>query len=224
LAGEGFRVALPRLPGHGTSWRELNRTDWTDWYACVEREFRRLRADGGEVFVAGLSMGGALAVRLAQQFGGDVAGLALVNPALRSSDVRLRALPVVRHLTGSLAGIGSDIAKPDRDEGGYPRTPLHALHSLTRMWRTLGPDLDRVEQPLLLFRSRVDHVVDPSSGELLLSSIRSSDVTEVWLERSYHVATMDYDAPVIFAETTAFFRRLLAHPAVPPPPMTAAAR
>lgn len=209
LAGEGFRVALPRLPGHGTSWQELNLTDWTDWYACVEREFSVLRAECATVFVAGLSMGGALAIRLAQQFGPDVAGLALVNPAVRSSDVRLRALPVLRHLTGSLAGISSDIAKPALDEGGYLRTPLHALHSLTRLWRVLAPELGRVNQPLLLFRSRVDHVVDPSSAALLLATVGSDDVTDVWLERSYHVATMDYDAPQIFAETDAFFRRVL---------------
>jgi len=210
LAGEGFRVALPRLPGHGTSWQELNRTDWTDWYACVEREFRVLRDECATVFVAGLSMGGALAVRLAQQFGDDVAGLVLVNPAVRSSDVRLRALPVLRHLTGSIPGISSDIAQPNSSEGGYLRVPLHALHSLTRLWRVLREELDRVDQPLLMFRSRVDHVVDPSSGELLLATVRSPDATDVWLERSYHVATMDYDAPLIFAMSSAFFSRLLA--------------
>lgn len=209
LAGQGFRVALPRLPGHGTSWQELNRTDWTDWYACVEREFGVLRDACSTVFLGGLSMGGALAIRLAQQFSDDVAGIVLVNPALRSSDVRLRALPVLRYLTGSLAGISSDIAQPGGDEGGYLRTPLHALHSLTQLWRELRTELDRVDQPLLLFRSRVDHVVDPSSTELLLASVRSRDVTDVWLERSYHVATMDFDAPVIFADSSAFFQRLL---------------
>jgi len=210
LYGEGFRVALPRLPGHGTSWQELNRTDWIDWYACVERELQILRAECDTVFLAGLSMGGALAVRLAQQFGHDVAGLALVNPALRSSDIRMRALPVLRHLTPSLTGISSDIAQPNNNEGGYLKTPLHALHSLTKLWRELAPDLPQIDQPLLLFRSRVDHVVDPSSAELLLATVGSTDVTEVWLERSYHVATMDYDAPVIFAQSAAFFRRLLA--------------
>lgn len=215
LAGEGFRVALPRLPGHGTSWQELNRTDWTDWYACVEREFETLSAECATVFVAGLSMGGALAVRLAQQHRDRVAGLVLVNPALRSADLRLRALPVLRHLAGSFPGIASDIAAPGVDEGGYARTPLHALHSLTRLWRELKPVLGQIDQPLLLFRSRVDHVVDPSSAELLLAQVSSTEVTRVWLERSYHVATMDYDAPEIFSRSAAFFRRLA--PSVPQP-------
>ncbi|MFP5283432.1 MAG: alpha/beta hydrolase, partial [Actinomycetes bacterium] len=187
LVGEGFRVALPRLPGHGTSWQELNRTDWVDWYASVERDFRTLRAECATVFVAGLSMGGALAVRLAQRYPADVAGLALVNPFLRSRDVRFRALSVLRHLN-SLPGIDGDIARPQTNEGAYSRVPLHALHSLTKLWRIIEPDLGALDQPLLLFRSRVDHVVDPSSAELLLSTVGANDVTEVWLERSYHVA------------------------------------
>lgn len=208
LAGQGFRVALPRLPGHGTSWQELNRTDWTDWYACVEREFRTLRRDCPTVFVAGLSMGGALAVRLAQEFRSEVAGLALVNPFLRTRDIRYRALPVLR-LVGSLGSRANDIAMPGGDEDAYARAPLNALHSLTRLWRIIRRDLALIEAPMMLFRSRTDHVVDRSSAELLMSSIRSRDVTEVWLERSYHVATMDYDAPVIFADSSAFFQRLL---------------
>ena len=66
-ADAGYRVALPRLPGHGTSWQELNQTTWRDWYAAVERSFRDLRADCDVVFIAGLSMGSALALRLAEK-------------------------------------------------------------------------------------------------------------------------------------------------------------
>ena len=98
LAGAGFRVAVPRLPGHGTSWQEMNRTRWTDWYACVDRAFSDLRAECEQVFVGGLSMGGGLAIRIAEQHGDAVAGLAVVNPSIDSADPRMRALPVLRHV------------------------------------------------------------------------------------------------------------------------------
>lgn len=208
LVSDGFRVTLPRLPGHGTSWQELNATSWQDWYAAVEVEFRRLRATCDQVFVAGLSMGGSLALRLAEEYGDDVAGLALVNPAVRSSDLRLLALPVLHRLVPSLAAISSDIALPRTDEGGYDRTPLTALHSLTHLWRLIRPDLHRINQPLLLFRSVTDHVVDPGSARMILERISSVDVEERLLTRSYHVATLDYEAPEIFAESSAFFGRL----------------
>lgn len=208
LETDGFRVALPRLPGHGTRWQEMNRTRWQDWYATVDRAFAELRHSCDRVFLAGLSMGGGLAIRLAEQHGDAVAGLALVNPAVRSSDPRRLALPVLRHVVPSLSWISSDIALPDVLEGGYERAPLHAAWSATELLRDIQANLERVDQPLLIFKSVTDRVVDPSSLALIRARVRSSDLTVVSLERSYHVATLDYDAELIFTTSSAFFARL----------------
>jgi carboxylesterase len=208
LEADGFRVVLPRLPGHGTTWQELNQTRWQDWYGHVDRAFTDLEADCERVFVCGLSMGGGLALRIAEQHGPAVAGLALVNPAIGSTDPRIRALPVLRHLLPSLRGIGSDIALPDVLEGAYDRSALHAGWSVTRMWRDIRHNLGRVDQPLLIFKSVKDRVVDELSLKLIKAGIGSSDVTVVPLQRSYHVATLDYDAELIFSTSSAFFRRL----------------
>lgn len=208
LEGDGFRVALPRLPGHGTSWQELALTSWQDWYACVERELLALRRTCDQVFVCGLSMGGTLALLLAQRHGDDVSGLVLVNAVVTTTDRRALAVPLLRRFVPSLAGISNDIARPGVVEGGYHRTPLQAFWSITQMWREVRDHLDQVRAPLLIFRSVTDHVVDPSSGRLILASVSSSDVQEQLLRRSYHVATMDYEADEIFAGSSAFFRRL----------------
>ncbi len=208
LAGAGYTVRMPRLPGHGTTWQELNRTRWQDWYAVVDRAFRELHERCETVFVAGLSMGGALVTLLAQEHGPRVAGLILVNPAYRLDDVRLRALPVIQSLVPSLAGIGNDIKLPGQDELCYDRVPLRALQSQTRLWARVTRDLPEVTQPVLVLRSAVDHIVPASSTALLLSRISSEDVTEIVLEDSFHVATLDHDAPRIFEESVAFIRRL----------------
>lgn len=209
LAGAGFRVLLPRLPGHGTSWRELNVTGWADWYATVERALLDLAgATGRPVFAAGLSMGGALALRLAQRHPDLLAGLVLVNPVISITDPRIRVLRLLRHVTPSLGGIAGDVAKPGVDEGGYRRTPLHALYSQSLLWAMIRADLPTVRLPLLVYRSRQDHVADPSSVALLRTRTSSTDLTFRTLERSYHVATLDHDADAIFAESVDFFTRL----------------
>lgn len=208
LHAAGFRVALPRLPGHGTTWQEMNETTWTDWYSTVEREFLVLRESCEQVFICGLSMGGGLTLRLAEQFGDQVAGLVVVNPAVTSNDKRLYALPVLHRVVASLPGIANDIAMPGVVEGGYDRNPLRALSSMTKMWVDIRANLSQITQPILLFRSVNDHVVDPSSARLILAEISSTDVTERVLERSFHVATMDYEAEQIFSESADFFRRL----------------
>ncbi len=208
LAERGLRVAAPRLPGHGTTWQDLNRTGWPDWYATVERDFLRLAAECDTVVVAGQSMGGCLALRLAEQHGSAVAGVVLVNPALSSRDPRLVTLPVLRRFVPSLQAIGHDIHKPGMHEGAYDRTPLSALHSLTKLWRLVATDLPTVTQPLLVFRSAQDHVLDGSSLRLLRARVGSREIEEHRLSDSYHVATLDYDAPTIFAETFGFVERL----------------
>ena len=210
LVDAGFRVRIPRLPGHGTSWQEMNQTTWPDWYAHVEAECRLLIEECEVVVLGGLSMGGALALRLAAAFGDRIAGLALVNPAVTSADKRMAAVPVLKLLTASIGAIGDDIAKPGISEQAYDRTPLRALASMLELWRVVGAQLDQVSQPLLLLISDEDHVVDPSSSKLIGDRVASSDVTRVRLERSYHVATLDYDAPLVFAASTEFFRRAAA--------------
>ena len=96
LEAAGLRVLLPRLPGHGTSWQELNETAWMDWYGCVDDAFAALGAKCDQVFIAGLSMGGGLALRLAERHGHLVSGLVLVNPVINISDPRMRVLPILR--------------------------------------------------------------------------------------------------------------------------------
>lgn len=208
LAAEGYGVALPRLPGHGTSWQEMNKTGWPDWYAVLDNELERLRKDHDQVFLIGLSMGGCLVLRLAEAHGVDVSGLVLINPSVRTDDKRFVLLPVLAKLVPSFPGISNDIKKPGADEGAYDRVPLRALRSLCELWQLTRDDLAKVTQPVLLFRSTVDHVVEPSSGRTVLASISSRDVTETLLEDSYHVATLDNDAPRIYADSTAFIRRV----------------
>jgi carboxylesterase len=214
LAAAGLTVRLPRLPGHGTRWQDLNDTRWPDWYGEVERAFDDLRGRCRQVFAMGLSMGGTLVLRLAEQHPADVAGIVLVNPLLGTErkDVKY-ALPVLHRFVPSLPGIASDIRKPGSTELAYDRTPLKAMHSLTQLYREVAADLGKVTAPVLVFRSRVDHVVDPLSGRLLRAGATATTLTEVILEESYHVATLDHDAPAILDGSLKFVR---AHSATAP--------
>ena len=210
LADEGLSVRLPLLPGHGTAWQDLNLTRWEDWYAAASAALDDLVARCRSVVVGGLSMGGAIAARLGAERGPDVAGLVLVNPAFVADDPKLKALPVIKHLVGSVAGIAGDIAKPGSVELAYDRTPLRALHSLVQSWEATVHRLPQITQPLLLMHSRVDHVVPPRSSALLLSRVSSRDVTEVVLENSFHVATLDNDADLIEKSSLEFVARVTA--------------
>ena len=79
---------------------------------------------------------------------------------------------------------------------------------MSKMWVATRADLGKVTQPILIFRSADDHVVEPDSTALLQQKVASRDVREVVLEDSYHVATLDNDAPTIFEGSVEFVRRL----------------
>ncbi len=210
LAGHGYGVSVPLLPGHGTRWQDLNTRRWQDWCAEIGLAFDKLRAECDQVVVAGLSMGGGLVLKLAAERGREIAGVMVVNPAVTIARLDVKLVPVLKYVIPAMPGIASDIKKPGVDEHGYSRTPLKALHSMLQGYKSLRTDLPDVTQPLLMMTSTVDHVVDPSSAQVIRSTVSSRDLTEVRLENSYHVATLDNDQQRIFDESLAFLARVTA--------------
>jgi carboxylesterase len=211
LADAGHSVRLPLLPGHGTRWQDLNRTTWRQWYGQADAAFGELRARCSTVFAMGLSMGGALALRLAQEHGDAVAGVVAVNPYINNQRQHplMPALPVLRWALPWMPGVVGDIKKPGVTELGYKEVPLHALSSLVQFHAMVRADLPRVTQPLLLMYSAVDHVVPAATNaHAVRDGVSSSDVTEIVLEDSYHVATLDNDAERIEKESLAFVARV----------------
>ena len=207
LAEAGLSVWLPRLPGHGTTWQDMARTRWEDWYAEVDRAFDELRAHSDEIFVMGLSMGGCLALRLAEIRGPAVRGLVLVNPSVTADNKLLFALaPVVKVVVPTVKGIGSDIKKPQAAEASYDRTPTRAAATLPGLWKSTQRHLAELTQPVLVYHSTTDHVVGPASVRLLTAQLPEGQLEVRELADSYHVATLDNDAKAIFAGSLEFVR------------------
>lgn len=210
LAAGGLSVSLPRQPGHGTSWQEMNRTRWEDWYAELEKAFADLQGRCAEVFVAGLSLGGCLALRLAEVHGNAISGVIVVNPSIALDVPLLRLAPVLKWFVRSVPGVANDVKKPGITELAYTRTPVRAAATLPRLWTLVQADLGKVTQPLLIFHSTDDHVVKPTSVAILRERIPDATIEE--LSDSYHVATLDNDADRIFAGSLEFIR---THASVP---------
>jgi carboxylesterase len=206
LVQQGFAVSLPRLPGHGTTWPDMARTGWQDWYAEVDRAFGALASRSEQTFVFGLSMGGCLALRLAEVHGRAVRGLVLVNPSLAPDTKLLLLAPALKYVLRSVPGIASDIKKPGGRELGYDRVPVRAAATLPKLWGVTTGQLGDVTQPVLVYRSTEDHVVGPASMRVLLKGLAPSQVTVRELPDSYHVATLDNDAETIFEGSVKFVR------------------
>jgi carboxylesterase len=199
---------MPLLPGHGTSWQELSRARWQDWHAALDTAYLELSRECGHVVVAGLSMGGALALRIAATR--PVAGVVVVNPGLVIDDPRAPLAGVLKYVLKSTPAIANDILKPEIDEGAYARTPVAAAHELNKMFKDTVRLLPRITAPVRVYRSTVDHVVSETSMVALRRGLTHAPLEVIRLENSYHVATMDNDAPEIFRGTVDFIRSVVA--------------
>jgi carboxylesterase len=209
FAAAGMHVEMPRLPGHGTTIEDMIPTRWSDWTGEVEGAYQRLAGRASRILVGGLSMGGSLTLWTALQHP-DVAGLVCVNPATRPQGDELLAM-LDEMLAGgdeTMPGIGSDVADPEMTESAYEAAPLRALRSLlTDGLADISTRYGELTMPLLLFTSRQDHVVEPTQSEYLAATY-GGPVDHRWLERSYHVATIDFDRDVINVEAAAFAKQV----------------
>lgn len=207
----GFAVALPLLPGHGTSAEDLANRRWAEWAGCVDAAYAGLaaRVEGGVVAV-GLSMGGALVAGLAADQAG-IAGIVTVNPFVDPPSPSFQALlgQLLEAGEDYLPGIAGDLAADDVREEAYDRLPVAALLSMCRGLDDLSRRLGRVRCPVLVLTSRHDRVVPPVSSDVLAAAV-SGPVERVWLERSGHVATLDVEHEEIERRAVAFARRVMA--------------
>ncbi len=211
FAAAGFAVELPRLPGHGTTIDDMLTTSWDDWSAEAEAAYQRIAARASKVVVAGLSMGGTLTVWLAENHP-EIAGIVAINAA-----VAPQAPEIVEMVKGMvdegqtlMPGIGSDIAKPGVIESAYDGTPLKPLLSLIDAAEGVSERLGDVTCAVLIMTSPNDHVVDPTASDLLAEKV-SGPVERVSLERSFHVATVDYDAELIQERAVEFGKKVTAY-------------
>lgn len=211
LARAGLTVSLPRLPGHGTTWQEMSHTGWEDWYGELEHAFGELRGRCPDTFVMGLSLGGSMALRLAEVHGDAVRGVVAVNPSVVNDVPLLRLAPLLKWVVPSVPGVANDIKKEGVRELAYDRTPVRAAATLPRLWSLVQSELHKVTQPVLVYHSPQDHVVKPASVRLLRERL-GDNLTVVELPDSYHVATLDNDAETIFQGSLEF---ITAHASVP---------
>lgn len=210
LAAAGLAVDAPALPGHATAVEDMVGVHWSDWLEAARRAFSSLATRCERVAVVGHSMGGTLACALAESRG-DVAGIALVNPLVEppADEVRTGIHQLLEQGIEILPGNGPDLADTSVAPPAYTGTPLAALLSLFEGVEEVALELAAIRCPVLLLSSRVDHVLPPTNGDLLMASV-TGPAERVWLERSYHAAMLDYDRPQVEARITAFVQAVTA--------------
>lgn len=204
LGDRGLTVVGIRLPGHGTTWQDLGTRTPEEWIGAAEEAFHQLVARKEKVFLVGFSFGSAICLDVAARYPDQVAGFVGLAPYLFTKDPRRFLTPLIRMVAKSLPGVGNDIFDPDQRELVYERVPVGTAHLMLRYGKKVLDELGAVRSPTLLIHSRNDHTAHPSTSQVIHDAISSDDKEIVWLDRSYHVITLDVDRDDVYERTFRF--------------------
>jgi len=206
FAEAGFYVELPLLAGHGTKWQDLNKVHYQDWIKELDKSLLKLKGKVTKIFVIGLSMGGTLALYLAETYP-ELKGIIIINNACLFKNPSLIFLPVIKLIVSSVKPISSDLKDPNCKEIAYNRTPTKGLHELFKLIKIMKKNLFKITQPILIFKSKEDNIIPVKSATYVYDRINSKNKDFIWLENSYHVATMDFDKDIIVEKSISFIEK-----------------
>jgi carboxylesterase len=222
LAAQGFTVAAPLLAGHGHSVEALAATRWPDWLASAERALLELRDNvaGAPVAVAGFSLGGLLALRLARLHAEKIAALAVMAAPLRLSPFHASAVRAIARLPrflrrGPLAVLpktrGYDVTDPEmqRRNPGLSGMPLAGVESLMELGEVVRGDLAEVHAPTLVVHGALDHTVPLEDSLELAGRLGAEEIERLWLPASGHLVAIDVERRALAEAVGRFFLRHL---------------
>ncbi|MHB8598618.1 MAG: alpha/beta hydrolase [Ktedonobacteraceae bacterium] len=206
FASAGFTVALPRLTGHGTTAADMATSTASDWITDLEQASAWLQQRCDTLFVTGLSMGGTLTLFMAGQHPDLFKGIIPINAIVFSNNPDLASLAFMSPAPPEVPGVGNDIKAEGVTELAYPVVPVPTVKELFTLMKVADEMLPRIVCPALIFVSRDDHVVPPVNAEYIFGKLSNPDKRLVWLENSYHVATLDNDKDLILQQSITFIR------------------
>ena len=210
-----FTVIAPLLAGHGTQVEHLEKTHWKDWYRSAEDSLHALKAECKQVMVAGLSMGGLLAVHLAYQHKATVRALGLMATPLFLDNFLIRNIfpaiwktplkRVYKYQPKTIASIRDPEAR--RRYQTYHKVPVVSVANLLELQQTARQELKHLRQPTIVLHSLHDETVPYGNLDYIQALLASDEIETVTLKKSNHIITVDYDKDLVAKRLIRFFKR-----------------
>ena len=209
LEDEGVASFAVQIEGHGTSPDDLKETSWRNWYTSVQQGFEEVKSwKMKHLFVAGLSMGGALSTLLISQVQG-VDGLVLIAPALRISGILPRLVPLLKYfLKDREIDVEAVQRVYDIKRTKYDREPVSSYHELFKLLKVARKNLNKISIPTLILHGTADKTIDPDNGKLALERISSSDKNLHLIQGAEHVISCHPTREIAYPLIKEFVERI----------------
>ena len=234
LTKQGFSVMCPALAGHCRDANDLRKSKWQDWYNSMSDAFEALAATHRRVFVAGLSIGALLAIKLAAEKGERVAGLGLLSstffydgwnmPRLK----RKLLLPMVLYsplryflhwnetppygikCERTRAMVHAVLENRDAqatEKVGIFRTSAVTIHESNRFIKVAKAALPKVKSPALIVHSTEDDTASLKNAHFVAKRLGTRQIETFFVNDTYHVVTLDKRRDDIARRMADFFKK-----------------
>lgn len=207
LAQNNFTVCAPLLKGHNRTFEEFKKTSAKDYFDSVLKAYNDLK-NYKSIDVIGLSFGATLALHLASRE--PVNKIVTLAPAIFYSNQLVKLAPILKIYSGKVmkrpktnpqTGIKTrwDLFKPDaiRERIAYPWFAFPQLKSTLEFIQEVKGELPKIKNPILIIHSKLDKTTKPESSEYIFSHIGSKDKNLIWLKKSGHIITVDYEEELV---------------------------
>lgn len=209
MADHGKTVLGIRLPGHATQAADMTHKRWQDWLQAVEDGYHLLHSAGRQVFVMGLSMGGALTLLSAARL--PVKGaVAMSTPYVLTDDPRFPYIEYIAPFKPNMPKGASDWhdRTMEAEHVDYPAYPTRSFVELRELGKVMRASLPQVSVPVLLVHSRNDGALPPENMQKIYDLLGTQDKTMLLVEKSGHVLTRDLERENVFEAALKFVERV----------------
>lgn len=205
-----------RLTGHATRPKDMIRSRWTDWTASVEDGYNLLRGATDKIYLAGLSMGGALSLFMSTKFEEPVKGIvAMSTPYRMPSEHPAWQIRIISYFKAYIRknkgdpGSGWFDREAFKEHLSYPLNPIRSAAELETLLDRLRPALPRITVPVCLIHSADDDYVVPENMENIYAGlVNAADKTKHYVNGSGHVITRDAARTQVFEIARDFIERV----------------
>lgn len=232
LNRNGFTVYGMQLAGHCGSEEDLLKTGWHDWYRSVCTAADRLRQDVDHMFVAGLSMGALLALKLAADRPDEVDGLGLFGTTFFYDGWTIPWIGKLSFMLPLVTSLGfgrhrkfhecfpygikderirqriaGSMLNGDSAAGGLAGNPWPSLAEFYRLSFLVRRQLHFIQTPCLVVHAKDDDIASLKNVRIIVRGV-GGPVETVLLENSYHMITVDQERDQVIERSSRFFNHI----------------
>ncbi len=231
----GFTVYAMQLAGHCGTEADLCKTTWQDWYQSVETAAELLNDKVDHLFVAGLSMGAVLSLKLAEERPDMIKGVMTYATTFRYDGWSLpfyakhlfflltwfKKLGIFQHKAffeeppyglkdEKIRKVVSDsMLGGDAASAGLASNPYPALAEMQWLARDVRKNLPKVTAPCLIMHSSNDDIANIDTNARVIEKNVSGPTVFIPLDDSYHLITIDRERKVVIEQSVDFVERVV---------------